>query len=139
MPVRLSLCLPKKKHPQYCAEALGVALRSIPTEGKNMEDLEVAVKKVCAQHGVKVARDSSKKEKGDGGRLVMVSWKCVHGMRNRQGDQRGKSPGESLQRTNATTGQCLWATKNVSVPQTEDDLDNLIRTYHDLDDAQQIL
>ena len=104
-----------------------------------MEDLEVAVKKVCARHGVKIARDSSKKEKGDGGRLVMVSWKCVHGMRNRQGDQRGKSPGESLERTDATTGTVLVGHKNVSVPQTEDGLDNLIRTDHDLDHALQIL
>eukprot|EP00904_Undaria_pinnatifida_P003960 jgi/Undpi1/13565/HiC_scaffold_8.g03224.m1 len=67
-------------HYSYSAEALGAELKSIPMEGKNLEDVETAVKQTCATHGVKIARDSSKREKGEGGRLVMIAWKCVHGM-----------------------------------------------------------
>lgn len=71
-------------------------------EGTNLEDLESVVKQTCAKHGVKLARESSRREKGSGSRLVMVAWKCVHGMRNRQTDlqaeRRRSAPGESSMR-----------------------------------------
>ena len=83
-----ALCVRRLQY-SYSAEALRAELKSIPVEGKNL-DVETAVKQTCATHGVNIARDSSKREKGEGGRLVMIAWKCVHGMRNRQTDRQGQ-------------------------------------------------
>ena len=84
-----ALCVWRLQY-SYSAEALSAELKGISTEGKNLEDMETAVKQTCAGHGVKIARDSSRREKGEGGRLVMIIWRCVHGMRNRQTDRQGQ-------------------------------------------------
>ncbi|CAN0244804.1 unnamed protein product [Laminaria digitata] len=77
---------------QYSAEALGAALGSIPTGNETIEGVETAVKKVCAEHGTRLARFTSMRRQN--GRLNMVGLKCVHGMRNRQGEYEGRPKGK---------------------------------------------
>ena len=77
---------------QYNAEALRAALASIPTAYQTVEAVEKAVKDVCAEHGTRLARFTSKK--GQRGHLTLIGLRCVHGMRNRQGERREKTPGE---------------------------------------------
>lgn len=52
------------------------------------------MKEVCAEHGTRLARSTSKK--GQRGGLTLIALRCVHGMRNRQAERKGKgkAPGE---------------------------------------------
>lgn len=81
---------------QYSAEKLRVELSNIPAENKDIPSMVTAVKEVCLKHGVKLASCGTRREQvpGGGGRLLMCTLKCIHGMPNRQAEHKGNATGE---------------------------------------------
>ena len=77
----------------YSAAELRKDLENISTEDKDIPKLAAAAKEVCKQHGVQIAINGNQKEKGDGGRLVATTLKCVNGMPNRQREIKDRANG----------------------------------------------
>ncbi|CAM9353717.1 unnamed protein product [Ectocarpus sp. 8 AP-2014] len=78
----------------YDAERLRAKLASIPTQGKDMDEVTANVKNVCCEEGVQVATSDSRK--GKDGRWVSRELKCKLGMRNRQNDHKAKDGGKTV-------------------------------------------
>ena len=92
----------------YSAAELRKDLENISTEDKDIPKLAAAAKEVCKQHGVHVAINGNQKEKGDGGRLVATTLKCVNGMPNRQREVKDRANGEHTVRVDAPPPPSLF-------------------------------
>lgn len=77
----------------YCPDALGKDLGEIPTEDKNMDTMVEAVREMCKQHGVKVAKTGTQREGKKDGRVTAYALRCVHGMPNRQKERQEVTTG----------------------------------------------